>query len=39
MSRHQYDADAQKLWGYYQDVMNWGHKVFPHYHEHKKNND
>ena len=36
MSRHQYDADAQELWGYYQDVMNWVHKVFPRYHEHKK---
>lgn len=36
MSRHQYDTDAQELWGYYQDVMNWVHKVFPRYHEHKK---
>lgn len=29
MAKHQVDADAQDLWGYFQDVVNWEKKLFP----------
>ena len=29
MSRHQNDKDANELWQYYQDVINWADKLFP----------
>lgn len=31
MSKHQYDTDCMDLWMYYQDVINWVHKLFPEY--------
>jgi hypothetical protein len=31
MSRHQHDADAQEVWQYYQEVMAWVQRIFPHY--------
>lgn len=29
MSKHQLDDDAQDLWMYYQDVVDWAKKLFP----------
>lgn len=29
MAKHQMDKDAQDLWQYYQDVINWAKKIFP----------
>lgn len=29
MARHQQDKDAQDLWQYYQDILNWERKLFP----------
>lgn len=28
MSKHQFDKDAEELWQYFQDVINWVEKVF-----------
>lgn len=35
MSKHQYDTDCMDLWMYYQDVINWVHKLFPEYRKRK----
>lgn len=29
MAKHQLDKDAQDLWQYFQDVVNWAKKIFP----------
>lgn len=29
MAKHQLDKDAQDLWQYFQDVINWAKKIFP----------
>lgn len=31
MSKHQNDKDADELWQYYQDIINWVKKLFPIY--------
>lgn len=31
MAQHQHDANADELWNYFQDVIHWVRKVFPHY--------
>lgn len=31
MSRHQHDADAQELWLYFHEVMDWVNRTFPCY--------
>lgn len=31
MSKHQYDKDAKPLWNYFQKVIEWVQKTFPHY--------
>lgn len=31
MARHKSDADADELWQYFQDVINWAQKIFPSY--------
>lgn len=31
MSRHQHDANASELWQYFQAVIDWVERVFPHY--------
>lgn len=31
MNRHQWDDDAQELWQYFQEVIAWVQRVFPHY--------
>src|SRR6185436_4778446 len=31
MGKHQKDKDADKLWGYFQDVISWTQKTFPDY--------
>lgn len=36
MSKHQYDKDASELWMYYQDVINWVHKLFPNFKKNKR---
>lgn len=31
MAKHQHDKSADELWNYFQNVVAWIHKVFPHY--------
>ena len=31
MAKHQHDKDADKLWQYFQDVVEWTRKTFPNY--------
>lgn len=31
MATHKSDADADELWQYFQDVINWASKIFPKY--------
>ena len=31
MSKHQHDENADELWQYFQNVIHWVQKVFPHY--------
>lgn len=31
MAQHKADADANKLWQYFQDVIHWAEKIFPKY--------
>lgn len=31
MARHQHDQDAEELWRYFQDVVDWVRKAFPKY--------
>lgn len=31
MAKHQHDADADELWGYFQDVIAWVRKTFPNH--------
>ena len=39
MSAHQSDADADELWQYFQDVINWAQKIFPTYYADMKGLD
>ena len=39
MGKHEYDNDADELWQYYQDVINWIQKLFPHYRKEMKGVD
>ena len=36
MSAHQHDANADKLWEYFQNVINWTQKIFPKYRKEMK---
>ena len=36
MSKHQYDDDSTDLWMYYQDIINWVHKLFPNFKNYKR---
>ncbi len=31
MAKHQHDANAEKLWQYFQDVITWARKTFTNY--------
>lgn len=31
MAKHQHDQNAEKLWQYFQDVIEWVRKIFPNY--------
>lgn len=31
MAKHQHDKNADKLWQYFQDVIEWARKIFPNY--------
>lgn len=31
MAKHQHDKNADKLWGYFQNVIAWARKIFPNY--------
>lgn len=39
MSEHQHDKDANELWMYYQDVLDWVKRVFPVYRKEMKGID
>lgn len=39
MAAHKGDADADELWQYYQDVINWIQKIFPKYYSDMKGLD
>lgn len=39
MSLHKTDNDADELWQYFQDVMNWVSKIFPEYYSDMKGLD
>ena len=39
MSKHQHDNDADELWQYFQDVINWAKKIFPDYYSNMKGLD
>lgn len=39
MALHKSDADADELWQYFQDVMNWVQKIFPKYYPDMKGLD
>lgn len=39
MSLHKADLDADELWQYFQDVINWIVKIFPTYHSNMKGID
>ena len=36
MSKHQHDKNANELWKYFQKVIEWVRKVFPHYRKEMK---
>ena len=36
MGKHQKDKDANELWQYFQDVINWVRKIFPNYRKEMK---
>ena len=39
MSEHQHDKDANELWMYYQDVLDWVKRLFPNYRKEMKGLD
>jgi len=39
MSKHQHDTDANELWVYYQNVINWVNTTFPNYRKEMKGID
>lgn len=39
MSEHQHDSDANELWMYYQDVLDWVKRLFPNYRKEMKGID
>lgn len=39
MSMHKSDSDADELWQYFQDVINWVEKIFPQYYSDMKGLD
>jgi len=39
MAAHKSDADADALWQYFQDVINWVQKIFPKYYDDMKGLD
>lgn len=39
MSEHQHDEDANELWMYYQDVVDWVKRLFPNYRKEMKGLD
>lgn len=39
MAKHQHDKDANELWQYYQDLINWIKKLFPVYRKDQKGID
>ena len=39
MSAHQSDSDADELWQYFQDMINWTQKIFPTYYADMKGLD
>ena len=39
MSEHQHDKDANELWMYYQDVIDWVKRLFPNYRKEMKGLD
>lgn len=39
MAKHQHDEDSNKLWMYYQDVLDWVRRLFPHYRKEMKGID
>lgn len=39
MANHKSDADADELWQYFQDVINWLQKIFPKYYDDMKGLD
>lgn len=39
MSEHQHDEDANELWMYYQDVIDWIKRLFPNYRKEMKGID
>ena len=36
MAKHQHDEDSNELWMYYQDVLDWVRRLFPHYRKEMK---
>lgn len=39
MAAHKSDEDADELWQYFQDVINWAKKIFPEYYADMKDRD